>query len=99
LKVTLTKRAQADLRQIGRWIARDNARRARTYVEELLTTCLSLREFPEQWPVVSKGREKTRRAVHGRYCIFYVVRPKRVMVTAIIHGSRLIYPGEVPPAE
>lgn len=98
MKVALARRAQSDLRQIGQWIARDNPRRARTYVEDLMATCLSLRQFPEQWPVVSKGPPTMRRAVHGKYAIFYLVRTDRVLVLAIIHGSRLIDPGRIPKA-
>jgi plasmid stabilization system protein ParE len=96
LKVVLTRRAQAELRQIGRWIARDNPRRGKTYVEELLVTCRSLSQFPEQWAVVSERPEPVRRAIHGNYLIFYVLRPWRVLVTAITHGSRLIDPGRIP---
>ena len=39
-----------------------------------------------------------RRAVHGKYAIFYLVVPDRVLVLAIIHGSRLITPGRIPKA-
>ena len=94
--MVLTRRAQTDLRQIGRWIARDSPRRSKTYVEEIQRTCQGLALFPEKWAVVSQRPEPVRRAIHGSYAIFYVVRPGRVMVVAVVHGAQLSDPGEIP---
>ena len=97
MKVILTRRAQTDLRQIGLWIAKDNPPRSRTYVEEIRDACLALGPFPKKWPVVAQMSDgPMRRGLHGPYAIFYVIKPGRVTVLAVVHGSRLSDPGQIP---
>ena len=50
MKVVLTSDAVADLKAIGGWIARDNPRRARSFVKELSDACMSLAEQPRRFP-------------------------------------------------
>jgi plasmid stabilization system protein ParE len=40
VRVALTPEALADLKEIGRWIARDNPRRARSFVKDLTDASL-----------------------------------------------------------
>lgn len=95
MKVSLTPKAQSDLREIGRWIARDNRPRSKTYVREIRLKCLALGQHPERSPIVVQQREPVRRAVHGSYAIFYVVRSERVVVLSVIHAARLQSPDQI----
>ncbi|MGV9008385.1 type II toxin-antitoxin system RelE/ParE family toxin [Brevundimonas sp.] len=95
MKVIITPKGQSDLRDIGRWIARDNRPRSKTYVAELRQKCLSLGQFPERSPVVAHRREPVRRTLHGAYAIFYVVRPERVVVLSVVNAARLQSPGQI----
>ena len=54
MKVEFTLAAEADLEQIGDYIARDNPARALSFVRELARSCLELAEMPEAWPVVTR---------------------------------------------
>ena len=74
--VEITAEAEADLEAIGDYIARDNPARAASFIRELGRSCMELAEFPEAWPIVPRYKARAvRRRVHGRYLIFYRVRP------------------------
>ena len=95
--VELSAEAERDLEAIGDWIARDNAARAVSFVEELLASCLSLGEFPERFPLVPRyERHGIRHRIHGNYLIFYRVEPEKVVVLHVRHGamdySGLLFP-------
>jgi Plasmid stabilisation system protein. len=48
LRVIVSEAAALDLEEIGDEIARDNPRRAQSFVGELRAMCLSLRRYPER---------------------------------------------------
>lgn len=86
--VELTPEAERDLEAIGDWIASDNPSRAESFVEELLTACLGLGEFPERFPLVPRyDRYGVRHRVHGNYLIFYRVESEKVVVLHVLHGA------------
>lgn len=66
MRVILTPQAERDLVAIGDHIARDNRRRASSFVAELIEKCSGLAQFPERFPVVERYRALgIRRRVHG----------------------------------
>lgn len=86
--VELTAAAEADLEDIGDYIARDNPARALSFVRELARACLDLAAFPEAWPVVPRYQHLgLRRRVHGRYLIFYRIAEDRITVLHILNGA------------
>jgi len=87
MQIVISRRARADLRDIGDFIARDRPIRARTFVGELLETCRGLAVFPEKWPIERAFSDVARRAVYGNYLIFYSVSPGVVRIEHIVHGS------------
>jgi toxin ParE1/3/4 len=96
--VELTAEAERDLETIGDWISSDNPARAASFVEELLTACLGLAEFPERFPLVPRyERHGVRHRVHGNYLIFYRVQAEKVAVLHVLHGAMdyadLLFPG------
>lgn len=94
--VRLTPLAQAELEAIADYIARDNPRRALTFVQELRERCLSLADLPLAFPLVPRYEDRgIRYRVHGNYQIFYRVvpgevgePPARIDVLHILHSAR-----------
>lgn len=97
MKLVLTKEAESDLVFIGDYIAQDNPRRALSFVEELQARCAALVNQPRAYPLVPRHEAAgIRRAVHGRYLIFYRVEPSAVVVLHILAAEmnydRLLFP-------
>ncbi len=89
--VRILPAARAELEAIGDYIARDNPRRAVSFVRELRDKCLSLADMPLSFPLVPRYEDRgVRHRVHGRYQIFYRVvgQPERIDVLHILHGAR-----------
>ncbi|AER56640.1 hypothetical protein DSC_09970 [Pseudoxanthomonas spadix BD-a59] len=86
--VQLSAEAEGDLERIGDYIAKDNPRRALTFVRELREKCMDLALTPEAFPLVSRyERHGIRRCVHGPYLIFYRVAADRVLIVQVLHGA------------
>ena len=95
MKVVFGEDALADLEAIGDWIARDNPRRAVSYVEELRQRSLSLKDWPFRYPAPGADK-RVRRAPYGSYNIHYVVLEDHVLIWRIVHGAQLfdvVWPG------
>ena len=89
MKVVISEAARLGLEQIGDYIARDNPSRARSFIAELRTACLTLAEMPRAFPIVPRyERLGVRRRPHGNYSIFYRVDQDRVSIVQILHGAR-----------
>jgi plasmid stabilization system protein ParE len=89
MKVVITQAAYADLIDIGDYIARDNPTRAITFVDELEQRCRLIRDHPEAAPVLPDHRDRAiRRAVHGRYCIFYRIRTDMIEILHVLNAAR-----------
>lgn len=87
--VVLTQAAEADLEQIGDYIARDNPARAISFVQELLDRCRNLAAMPEAFALVPRYESLgVRRLVHGRYLVFYRVTERQVQVLHILNGAQ-----------
>jgi toxin ParE1/3/4 len=89
--VILTPQAQEDLGKIVRYIARDNAARARSFGNELIDRALSVGAFPELGRVVPELDDPAvREVVHGSYRIIYEVFrvPAVIYVLRFWHAAR-----------
>lgn len=91
-KLLLSPRAEADLVEIGAYIAEDNPERAASFIDEL-------REFMTTVannPYIGRPREDLRRGVRSvpfvgySYMIFYRVLAgtKGVKIERVLHGAR-----------
>jgi plasmid stabilization system protein ParE len=88
MNVEFTVAAEADLEEIGDYIARDNPVRALSFVRELARSCLELAEMPEAWPIVPRYQHHgIRRRVHGRYLIFYRITGSKITILHILNGA------------
>lgn len=80
--------AASDLEEIGDYIARDNPHRALTFVREIRERCEKIVSFPEAAQLHPEYGEGVRMTTHGRYLIFYTVRPEQVRIERILAGCR-----------
>ena len=89
MKVRLSAEARQDLIAIGGYIARDNPRRARSFVKELTDRCASLSDMARGFGLVPRYEHKgIRRRVHANYQIFYRVGEEEIYVVRILHGAQ-----------
>lgn len=96
--VEISAAAEADLEAIGDYIARDNPRRAASFVREICDRCREIAELPEAWTLVPRYEHNgIRRRVHGRYLIFYRVAPGRITVLHVLNSAMdvdpILFPG------
>lgn len=88
MSVRLTAGAESDLERIGDYIARDNPRRALSFVLELREQCMNLAALPLAFPLVPRyERHGVRRVVYGNYLIFYRVDARNITVLHVLHGA------------
>jgi plasmid stabilization system protein ParE len=87
-EVSLSTKAQRDLRSIHRYIAQDNPQAAMRFCESLLLTARELKNFPDRGRRVAG--DASRMIVHESYFIFYEVRrnERRVEILRFWHGAR-----------
>jgi len=89
MRVIISPAAEADITDIGDYIARDSPQAAEDVVGRLYTVCTSLSQSPRRFPVVRRrGDVEVRRAVRGSYSIYYVVQPAEVNVVHVLHAAR-----------
>lgn len=88
MKFRLSAAARQDLRDIRFFIARDNPRRAASFVAELRDVCRRIGAYPMGYPEVDPPRQGRRRAVHGDYLIFYTPGRDGADILRILHGAR-----------
>ncbi|MFT4192647.1 MAG: type II toxin-antitoxin system RelE/ParE family toxin [Comamonas sp.] len=86
--VEFSERAENDLEQIADHIAKDNPRRALSFVQELRDKCEALAHRPSAFPLVHRYESHgIRRRVHGNYLIFYRAEASRIVVIHILNGA------------
>jgi addiction module RelE/StbE family toxin len=94
-KLIWTDRARRDLLAIGRYIARDNPRAAREWVERLRKRARDAAKMPLTGRrVPEKDREEIREVLLRNYRIVYRVHEHALQVLTVFEGHRL-FPGDV----
>jgi len=88
--------ANADVREIGRYIARDKPRASRAWINRLERKAIDASRVPMLGRIVPEiGRHDVREVFLRSYRIMYRVEEQRIVVVAIVHGSRRFF--EVDP--
>jgi plasmid stabilization system protein ParE len=85
---TFSPVAESDLEEIGDYIARDNPRRALSFIQEIRERCQKITDFPEAAQVRPEYGEQVRVVPIGQYLIFYTVQPAEVRIERILSGWR-----------
>ena len=87
-RLTFSPAAEADLIDIAAWIAKDDAARALTFVEELEASCARLTDYPDSGRERPELAPRLRSKPHGRYVLFYTPMRGEVRIERILHGAR-----------
>jgi len=89
MKIRFARPAQAGLREITAYIARDNPARARSFAREIRAKAADIANMPLAFPVVARfERQEIRRRVFGNYGIYYRVDGDMVLIVQILHAAR-----------
>ena len=95
--VRFSPKVESDLEEIGDFIARDNPRRAVSFIDELIELCELIGRSPDAFQSMPSLGPDIRRAVHGRYSIFYTVHALEVRIERVLHGARRVTEGSFDP--
>jgi toxin ParE1/3/4 len=80
--------AEADLEAIGDYIARDNPRRALSFIREVRQRCERIAEMPRAAPLRPELGAGVRVVTFGHYLICYAESDDQVVIERIVHGAR-----------
>lgn len=87
MKVTITRPARSDIRQIFEYLeVRAGRRKAREIVAELRERCAGLQRMPERYAALP-GYSELRRRLYRDYLIIYRIRPDSVEIIRVLHGA------------
>lgn len=87
MRLVFLPQAETDLEAIGDYIARDNPRRAMSFVRELREQCRKITEAPQAYrprPELGKG---LRSCAYGNYVVFFFEEPGLVRIVRVLHGA------------
>jgi toxin ParE1/3/4 len=87
-RLEFSPEATADLADIGAYIARDDSKRARSFVDELEARCAGLTDYPGAGRARPELAPNLRSKPHGHYLIFYTPGAEVVRIERILHGAR-----------
>lgn len=89
--VVWSPEALEDVEAIAAYIARDSAYYAASVVEKLLLAGANLKQFPQMGRVVPElNQPNIRECFVYSYRLIYRIETTRILVTAVIHGKRLL---------
>ena len=91
--------AVTDLEGIGDYIARDNPRRAISFVAELRRQCVKLTCSPEGYRQRPELGDSIRSCAYGNYVIFFTIQADALLIVRILHGAMDIESQFQPPTE
>ena len=82
------------------YISRDSAFYARLFAERIVLATRQLRDFPESGRMIPEAEDKTLREIIVQgYRVMYRLEADRVLVLAVMHGSRDLAGQETKPWE
>lgn len=89
MRVEWSDCARDDLDDLVRYISRDSAFYARLFGERIVLAARRLQHFPESGRMIPEAEDKTLREIIVQgYRVMYRLEAGRVLVLAVMHGSR-----------
>lgn len=89
MRVEWSDCARDDLDDLVRFISRDSALYARLFGKRIVLAARRLQHFPESGRMIPEVEDKTLREIIVQgYRVMYRLEPGRVLVLAVMHGSR-----------
>jgi plasmid stabilization system protein ParE len=90
-QVIWSPEAVDDLHSIVEFISKDSEYYSSAVTTKILTTTKQIGNFPLSGRIVPElNNEKIRERLVYSYRVTYIIREESVLITAIIHGKRLI---------
>ncbi|MGU3286388.1 type II toxin-antitoxin system RelE/ParE family toxin [Methylobacterium mesophilicum] len=86
--VVVSRRARADLREIGDFIAADNPTRARNFVSALRTRCQALCRQPMMGRPAPEIALTVRILIFRSYLILHRILDDRISIDRVLHSAR-----------
>lgn len=100
MRVEWSDWARDDLDSLVRYISRDSAFYARRFGEKIVLATRRLRDFPESGRTIPEAEDKTlREIIVPGYRVMYRLETDRVLILAVLHGSRDLAGQDVKPWE
>ena len=95
MNLRFSRKAAADLEDIGDFIAQDDPLRAASrepraasFVAELQGNCQKLLDNPDAYPTRPELGRGMRASAHGKYLIFFKSVGNDLLIVRILHGAR-----------
>ena len=93
LKLSWAPEAREDVKAIASYIERDSPWYARIVVAKIIETAKDIPDFPAVGRIVPEiGDKNIRERFVYSYRLIYRVETSRIIIAAVIHGSRLLDP-------
>lgn len=93
LRLAWSPEAVEDIESIASYIERDSPWYAKAVASKIVEIAETIPEFPELGRVVPElGDASIRERLLHSYRIIYRIETGRILVAAVIHGSRLLQP-------
>jgi plasmid stabilization system protein ParE len=100
MKIEWTEPSISDLQHIRDFIAKDSKYFAARFIEKIIFKIDRLPDFPKLGRVVIEANDEAiRELIYQKYRIMYRVEKERILILAIIHGSRDLEIVETKPWE
>ena len=100
MRVEWSDLARDDLDDLVRYISRDSAFYARRFGQKVVLATRRLKEFPESGRMIPEADDKSLREIIVQgYRVIYRLEAERVLVLAVMHGSRDVAGQEKKPWE
>lgn len=88
MRTFLSRLAERDLEEIADYIARDDPRRALSFIDELRRQCARIADTPKAFSARPGLGAGVRSSPYGRYVIFFRASKDRVLILRVLHGVR-----------
>jgi toxin ParE1/3/4 len=88
MRTFLSQLAERDLEEIADYIARDDPRRALSFIDELRRQCARIGDTPKAFSARPELGAGVRSSPYGRYVIFFRAGKDRVLILRVLHGAR-----------
>lgn len=100
MRVEWSDLARDDLDDLVRYISRDSAFYARRFGQKVVLATRRLREFPESGRMIPEAEDRSLREIIVQgYRVMHRLEPDRVLILAVMHGSRDVAGQEKKPWE
>ncbi|MBX9895881.1 MAG: type II toxin-antitoxin system RelE/ParE family toxin [Nitrosomonas sp.] len=100
MRVEWSNFARDDLDDLVQYISRDSLFYARRFGEKIILSTRRLRDFPESGRIIPETEDQTLREIIVQgYRVMYRLEADRVLILAIMHGSRDLTGKEKKPWE